>query len=92
MKKINIITLAMLSSISLVCEAQQPPPPPEATGPDSAQMTEYLKAAQAHMLLMQDLSIKILSEKNPQKQQALKDQQLELMREEYRQMMQNRRQ
>ena len=41
---------------------------------------EHLKEMQTHMLLMHDLSNKILAEKDPKKQQALKDQQLEVMR------------
>jgi hypothetical protein len=36
---------------------------------------------------MHDLSNKILAETNPQKQQALKDQQLELMKAEHMKMM-----
>ncbi len=41
---------------------------------------ERLQAMQAHILAMHDLSNKILAEKDPKKQQALKDQQLELMK------------
>ncbi len=41
---------------------------------------ERLQAMQAHMLSMHDLSNKILAEKDPKKQQALKDQQIELMK------------
>ena len=41
---------------------------------------EHLKAMQAHILAMHDLSTKILAEKDPKKQQALKDQQLELIK------------
>ncbi len=41
---------------------------------------EHLKEMQAHMLLMHDLSNKILAEKDPAKQQALKDQQLLVMK------------
>lgn len=42
--------------------------------------TERLREMQAHMLAMHDLSNKILAEKDPKKQQVLKDQQLELMK------------
>jgi hypothetical protein len=42
--------------------------------------TEHLKQMQAHLLLMHDLSNKILAEKDPKKQQALKDQQLAVMK------------
>ena len=41
---------------------------------------EHLKEMQAHMLIMHDLSNKILAEKDPAKQQALKDQQLLVMK------------
>ncbi len=82
---IKFIILLALLAFSVASNAQQPP-----QQIDPAQLTEYLKGAQAHMLKMQDLSNKILAEKDPQKQQALKDQQLELMRDEYMQMMQNR--
>jgi hypothetical protein len=54
---------------------------------DPAQMEAHLKDRQAHQLAMHDLSNKILAETNPQKQQALKDQQLELMKAEHMKMM-----
>lgn len=54
---------------------------------DPAQMKDHLKAKQEHMLMMHDLSNKILAEKDPQKQQALKDQQLELMKAHQMKMM-----
>jgi hypothetical protein len=41
---------------------------------------ERLQTMQAHMLAMHDLSNKILAEKDPKKQQVLKDQQIELMK------------
>lgn len=41
---------------------------------------EHLKEMQAHILQMHDLSNKILAEKDPKKQQELKDQQLEVMK------------
>jgi hypothetical protein len=41
---------------------------------------EHLKKMQAHMLILHDLSNKILAEKDPKKQQVLKDQQLEVMK------------
>lgn len=41
---------------------------------------ERLQTMQAHMLAMHDLSNKILVEKDPKKQQVLKDQQIELMK------------
>lgn len=51
---------------------------------------EHLKAKQAHMLVMHDLSNKILAEKDPKKQQALKDQQLEVMKAHMAEMMAKR--
>jgi len=41
---------------------------------------ERLRDVQDHLLTMHDLSTKILAEKDPKKQKALKDQQLELMK------------
>lgn len=49
--------------------------------------TEHLKEMQTYILLMHDLSNKILAEKDPKKQQALKDQQLEVMRAHMAEMM-----
>lgn len=57
------------------------------SGMDPAKMTEHLKEKQAHMLMMHDLSNKILAETDPAKQQALKDQQLELMKAHHMEMM-----
>lgn len=54
---------------------------------DHAKMLEHLKKKQAHMLMMHDLSNKILAEKDSKKQQALKDQQLELMKAHHMEMM-----
>lgn len=78
--------------------AQQPPHHPSAEGGkmgmehdmgamDPAKMTEHLKQKQEHMLLMHDLSNKILAEKDPQRQKALKEQQLELMKAHHLEMM-----
>jgi len=54
---------------------------------DDAKMMEHLKMKQEHILKMHDLSNKILAETDPKKQQAMKDQQLELMKTEHMQMM-----
>ena len=54
---------------------------------DPAKLTEHLKKRQEQMLLIHDLSNKILAEQDPQKKQALKDQQLELMRAHHMEMM-----
>lgn len=47
---------------------------------DGRMSPERLQAVQAHMLALHDLSNKILAEKDPKKQQVLKDQQIELMK------------
>ena len=54
---------------------------------DPAKMDEHMRKKQEHMLMMHDLSNKILAEKDPKKQQALKDQQIELMKAHHMQMM-----
>lgn len=54
---------------------------------DPAKMDEHLRKKQEHMLMMHDLSNKILAEKDPNQQQALKDQQLELMKADHMRMM-----
>jgi hypothetical protein len=84
----------LLIPIALTLQAeenpQQPPPPPphnmhggmEMHGDMMREMPslEKLKEMQEHLLTMHDLSNKILAEKDPKKQQALKDQQLEIMK------------
>jgi hypothetical protein len=86
----------LLMPLALTVQAEEkaadtppPPPPPHEMHPgmgmhgDMMQgmpTLEQLKEMQAHMLLMHDLSNKILAEKDPKKQQALKDQQLEIMK------------
>jgi len=95
---LNALILAALFPFSSSSWAQQPPPHPPMSGGmmgmehgmdkmDPAKMTEHLKQKQEHMLLMHDLSNKILAEKDPQRQQALKDQQLELMKAHHMEMM-----
>ncbi len=88
--------LTALLSISASSMAQQAPAGSGPTGKgmqhdmsamDPAKMTEHMKQKQEHMLMMHDLSNKILSESDPQKKQALKDQQLELMKAHHMQMM-----
>ncbi len=73
----NSICFIVLIALSLNCSAQQ-----YQQQMSPAQITEYLKGVQSHILAMHDLSNKILAETDPQKQQELKDQQLELMRKE----------
>jgi hypothetical protein len=50
-------------------------------------MTEHLKMKQEQILKMHDLSSKILAETDPKKKQALKDEQLELIKADHMQMM-----
>jgi len=54
------------------------------------QKTMHMRSMQAHMLTMHDYANKILSEKNPKKQQALKNEQLELMKAHHKQMKTHR--
>jgi len=56
-------------------------------GMNDEQMTEHMRGMQEHMLMMHDLSNKILAETDTTKKQALKDQQLELMKAHHQQMM-----
>ncbi|MCK9397783.1 MAG: hypothetical protein M0Q44_19610 [Methylobacter sp.] len=61
-------------------------------GMTEEQKTEHMRAIQDHMLQMHDLSNQILSEKDPAKKEALKNQQLELMKAHHAQMMEHRQQ
>jgi hypothetical protein len=95
-KAVAISVLLMPLALTVQAEEKAtdtppPPPPPHEMHPgmgmgmhgDMMQgmpTLEKLKEMQAHMLLMHDLSNKILAEKDPKKQQALKDQQLEIMK------------
>jgi hypothetical protein len=86
---LKILTLATLLAFGGISHAQQTQKPAmdagmgmehDMGGMDPAKMAEHLKEKQEHMLMLHDLSNKILAEKDPQKQQTLKDQQLELMK------------
>lgn len=81
---VKIIVMFALLPFSLICSAEQPA---MKGGMDPVKMEAHLKNRQAHELAMHDLSDKILAETDPQKQQALKDQQLELMKAEHMKMM-----
>lgn len=54
------------------------------------QMDTHMRGMQAHMLMMHDYADKILAEKDPEKKQKLKNEQLELMKAHHMQMMQHR--
>ncbi|MDD1622728.1 MAG: hypothetical protein LUQ11_14725 [Methylococcaceae bacterium] len=93
---LKILTLSTLLAFGSVSHAEQAQKPAmgegmgmehEMGGMDPAKMAEHLKEKQEQMLMMHDLSNKILAEKDPQKQQALKDQQLELMKAHHMKMM-----
>ena len=56
-------------------------------GMSEEQKDQHMRAMQEHMLMMHELSDKIIAEKDPQKKQALKDQQLEMMKAHRAQMM-----
>ncbi|ATG90114.1 hypothetical protein [Methylomonas koyamae] len=89
---IRIIVLSTLLPFSIICSAEQVNDPAMTGGMDSAKLEAHLleahlKDRQAHELAMHDLSNKILAETDPQKQQALKDQQLELMKAQHLKMM-----
>lgn len=93
---VKILILSALLPFSVICGAEEAVNPAMTggmamgsdTGPmDPAKMEEHLKERQEHLLKMHDLSNKILAETDPQKQQALKDQQLELMKAEHANMM-----
>jgi hypothetical protein len=53
---------------------------PMGGGMEGDMNSEHLHKMQAHILAMHELSAKILAEKDPKKQEELKNQQLELMK------------
>ncbi|QPK64532.1 hypothetical protein IVG45_06125 [Methylomonas sp. LL1] len=92
----KIVIFSTLLPLSFICGAEQPKEPatsggkamaPDPGGMDPAKMEQHMKDMQEHSLMMHDLSNKILAETDPQKQQALKDQQLELMKAQHMKMM-----
>ncbi|UOA08991.1 hypothetical protein [Methylobacter sp. S3L5C] len=90
-KLIAILALVSLSQISVAgdpVEKKSEMKMDHAMGTmDESKMMEHLKIRQEEMLKMHDLSNKILAETDPNKKQALKDQQLELIKAEHIQMM-----
>ncbi|MGR9046948.1 MAG: hypothetical protein ACU83N_16830 [Gammaproteobacteria bacterium] len=56
-------------------------------GMTEEQKDQHMRAMQEHMLMMHELSNKIIAEKDPEKKQALKEQQLEMMKSHRAQMM-----
>jgi hypothetical protein len=61
-------------------------------GMTEEQKNEHMRSMQEHMLIMHDLSNQILSEKDATKKEALKTQQLDLMKAHHAQMMEHRQQ
>lgn len=59
-------------------------------GMTEEQKDQHLRSMQEHMLAMHDLSNQILAEKDPAKKEALKKQQLDLMKAHHAQMMEHR--
>ncbi|MDD5578585.1 MAG: hypothetical protein PHY16_04800 [Methylobacter sp.] len=59
-------------------------------GMTEEQKDQHMRAMQEHMLMMHDLSNQILAEKDPAKKEALKKQQLQLMKTHHEQMMEHR--
>ena len=92
-----LLLLLPMSIISYAAEPQKTDEPMKEMGMGMGGMTEeqkneHLRTMQEHMLQMHDLSNQILSEKDPAKKEALKNQQLELMKAHHAQKMQHRQQ
>jgi hypothetical protein len=81
---ITIFVLVCNSQVSAAVEQTQSEPEMKM---DESKMMAHLKMKQEQMLKIHDLSNKILAETDPKKKQALKDQQLELIKVEHMQMM-----
>ena len=90
-KLIAILALVSLSQMCLAAEPAEKKPEmkmnPGMGTMDKSMMMEHMKMRQEQILKMHDLSNKILAETDPAKRQALKDQQLELMKADHMQMM-----
>jgi hypothetical protein len=101
----SIAVLSLLLPISMMSYAAEPQKTDEPIkemsvhqgmgmmgGMTEEQKTEKMRAMQEHMLQMHDLSNQILIEKDPAKKEALKKQQLELMKAHHVEMMEHRQQ
>ncbi|MDD5277116.1 MAG: hypothetical protein PHR16_13665 [Methylovulum sp.] len=100
---IAILLIFPLSSLSYAVEPQKPTEPQKATtsmpgmgmphkgmgmmGMTEAEQEKHLQAEQEHMLMMHDLSNKILAEQDSAKKEALKSQQRQLMKAHRAKMM-----
>ena len=79
-----IFVLVCISQVSAAVEQTQSEPEMKM---DESKMMAHLKMKQEQMLKIHDLSNTILAETDPKKKQALKDQQLELIKVVHMQMM-----
>lgn len=87
-KLIAMLALVSLSQASLAADpVEKKPEMTMGHAMDESKMMEHLKIRQEEILKMHDLSNKILAETDPKKQQALKDQQLELIKADHIKMM-----
>ncbi|MGR9074426.1 MAG: hypothetical protein ACU833_15300 [Gammaproteobacteria bacterium] len=59
-------------------------------GMSEEQKDQHMKQMQVHMLQMHDLSNRILAETDPVKKQQLKDEQIQLMKDHMKKMMEHR--
>ncbi len=78
--KLKLFAVCVLCVPFSLAWAEEEPKMPEHHGMTGKMNLEHLKEKQANMLAMHALSNQILAEKDPKKQQALKDQQLEMMK------------
>jgi hypothetical protein len=97
---------ALMTATSSAEDVQKSPPMPmkgmgmgmhHGMGGMMAGMTEeqkdkHMSSMQEHMLKMHDLSNQILAEKDPAKKEALKKQQLQLMKSHHAEMMESHQQ
>jgi hypothetical protein len=99
MKKflLSTATLLFLTQISMAAFAADPQKAPEpmpgmkmhhGMGMMGGMTDEKLQGMQEHMLMLHDLSNQILAEKDSAKKQALKKQQLDMMKAHHSEMMQ----
>jgi hypothetical protein len=91
----TLLFLAQMSMASFAADQQKAPDPMpgmkmhHGMGMMGNMTDEQLQGMQEHMLMMHDLSNQILAEKDPAKKQALKKQQLDLMKAHHGEMMQH---
>lgn len=92
----TLLFLAQMSMASFAADPQKTPAPMPGMkmhhgmgmGMMGNMTDEQLQGMQEHMLMMHDLSNQILAEKDPAKKQALKKQQLDMMKAHHSEMMQ----